>query len=216
MTLTITQWNCRGLITNIDDVHDLLEQSQPTVLCLQETRLGEKHKNVIRRYNVFRKDRSTSQIASGGVAIIVPPNIPAKEIQLNTNLEAIAVTIMMHRQVTLCSIYLPPGTPVTRKQLYNLLDEIPEPYILLGDFNAHNKLWGSTRTDPRGRLIEDAIIDNSLHLFNDGTPTYICPSTLKESSIDLSIGTANISDLFTWHVMRNPLGSDHYPVSLQA
>ena len=34
------------------------------------------------------------------------------------------------------------------------LEQLSAPMILLGDFNAHNPLWGSKKMSTRGRMIE--------------------------------------------------------------
>ena len=39
--------------------------------------------------------------------------------------------------------------------LDNLLQQLPTPYILLGDFNGHIILWGGQNNDSRGELIEN-------------------------------------------------------------
>ena len=45
-------------------------------------------------------------------------------------------------------------------------------WLIGGDFNAKNKLWGSSITDRRGRQLSDWIVSNKLSYLNDGTNTY--------------------------------------------
>ena len=55
---------------------------------------------------------------------------------------------------TVCSIYLLPTDQVTEEDMRELLEQLPAPMILLGDFNAHNLLWGSEKMNTRGRMME--------------------------------------------------------------
>ena len=43
---------------------------------------------------------------------------------------------------------------VTEEDMRDLLEHLPAPMILLGDFNAHNSLWGSEKMSTRGRIME--------------------------------------------------------------
>ena len=47
------------------------------------------------------------------------------------------------RKMTICSIYLLPTDLVTEEDIRVLLEQPPALMILLGDFNAHNSLWGN-------------------------------------------------------------------------
>ena len=50
------------------------------------------------------------------------------------------------RKRTICSIYLPPTGLVTKKDIRDLLEQLPAPMILLEHFNA---LWGSEKISTR-------------------------------------------------------------------
>ena len=52
----------------------------------------------------------------------------------------------------ICSVYIPPSFPLYSQHLDNLLQQLPSPYILLGDFNGHNILWGGQNNDSRVNL----------------------------------------------------------------
>ena len=72
----------------------MLKDFDPTVLCCQETYL--KPNNIIE----FRKHLSyhvhfegVDGRACGGVSVLVKKSIPHRQISLNTNLQAVAVTV---------------------------------------------------------------------------------------------------------------------------
>ena len=211
----IIQWNCRGLFKNLDDVCELLHSNQPSVMCLQETHLNSKHTNFLNSYLVFRKDRDGCTYSSGGVAIVARKSLACHTIQLNTVLEAVAIrVIIFNRLITVCSLYIPPDYHLLSSEFEALVDQLPEPFIVLGDLNAHNPLWGSSRTDARGRLIEKFLTSSGACLFNKQQPTYHNIAHNTYSHLDLAIGSAVLFPSLEWDVDTNPYGSDHFPTSL--
>ena len=85
----------------------------------------------------------------------------------------------------------------------------------MGDFNAHNPIWGGVLVDERGKIIEDIIDINNLFLFNDGSKTYQNIHAGYSSAIDLSICSSNVYLDFHWSVNEFLNGSDHYPIHLK-
>ena len=70
--------------------------------------------------------------AAGGVSIFINNNAPHSHIPLNTNLQAVAVSITLHQVITLCSIYIPPSSKLSPKDLDDLVLQLLSPFILLG------------------------------------------------------------------------------------
>ena len=35
------------------------------------------------------------------------------------------------------------------------MNQLPTPIIMMGDFNAHNTVWGGDKTSARGKIIDD-------------------------------------------------------------
>ena len=52
----------------------------------------------------------------------------------------------------------------------------PQPFMFVGDFNCHSKVWGFWDTNDRGEIIEDVIAENDLCILNE-KPTYLHPPT---------------------------------------
>lgn len=213
----IIQWNVRGILRNLDDVQELLSKFNAKVLCVQETHLTPKHKDFLRQYIIFRKDREDPVVPSGGVAIIADRSIACQHLKLPTALEAVAIrAVLFNKLITICSVYIPPHQQLHRRDLESLIDELPEPFLVLGDFNAHNVLWGDAHCDARGRLIEQLLFSSSLCLLNMKEPTYFSLANNTYSSIDLSISSPSLLPVFKWNVLKNPYGSDHFPIILSA
>ena len=78
--------------------------------------------------------------AAGGSTILVRDNILHSYVNLNTDLQAVAVRITLDKTITLCSVYIPPNSSLSLTQLKNLSDQLPTPFIIMGDFNGHNPL----------------------------------------------------------------------------
>ena len=77
--------------------------------------------------------------ASDVVTTLLSNTVSQRQIILNTNLQAHAVNVTLHRNFTICNLYLPPNKHVSYQELHDLISQLP-PFLLLGDFNAHNPL----------------------------------------------------------------------------
>ncbi|GFX95438.1 putative RNA-directed DNA polymerase from transposon X-element [Trichonephila clavipes] len=145
----------------IDDVKDIIRQYHPVCVALQETFLKSCHTTKIRRYGCVRKDTEGPSV-SGGVCIFTSLDVPSSALPLHTSLQAVAVRIHSTSLITVCCLYFPPNTVIHQHDLTNLVDQLPAPFVILGDFNGHSTLWGSAKTNPRGRQIEHDLY-NSHH-----------------------------------------------------
>lgn len=211
--MTLIQWNSNGFYSHLAELQNIIAQTNPEFICLQETRFNRNKITTLKGYTVYQKNREDYRIASGGVAIFTANNIFAEEIPLQTDLEAIAITTYAPTKITICNIYLAPDLNFDLRQLHRLAIQLPTPYLILGDFNGHNTLWGSRQTDRKGRIIEE-FIDDHLILLNDGTPTHFCARTGTLSAIDLSLCTPTLATRVTWEVLQHYHGSDHFPIKI--
>ena len=130
--------------------------------------------------------------------------------QLKTNLQAIAVSVTLHRTISICSIYIPPRAKIEQKDLDEIVNQLPTPY-LLGDFNGHNVIWGSDDVNERGRILEKFINANNLCLFNDNKRTYLYPATGTYTSLDLSICFPALLLYYEWKVHDDFVGVITFP-----
>ena len=193
----------------------MINETNPGAICLQETKLGDKPFNFGLNYCFYRSPPIDSERAKGGAAIIIKKSVQQSSIDLNTRLQAVAVRVLFNKFLTICSIYLPPDCNFNCEDLQDLIDQLPPPFLILGDFNAHNPLWGSILLDHKGKTIEDILDRNSISLFNDGRNTYHNVHTGYSSAIDLSICSSNLLVEFEWSVEEELRGSDHYPIYLK-
>ena len=216
MDKTVLQWNCRGFRANFEELKTLLAQKEASVACLQEIKLKDSDRCSVNGFDRYIKCQTTTDgSATGGVGILVKKGTPHHVLSLTTSLQAVAVQVTLHRLLTVCSLYLPPGrSSGERSALEDLLRQLPAPVLMLGDFNAHSDLWGNPTDLPNDTVIEDFISLNDLFLFNDGTPTYLHLGHGSFTAIDLSLCSPSVGLDFTWEVGRDQHGSDHFPIFL--
>ncbi|KAB0797694.1 hypothetical protein PPYR_08687, partial [Photinus pyralis] len=131
-----------------------------------------------------------------------------------TNLEAVATTIITSSKFNICNIYLPPNLNISNNDIAIVLEQIPSPRIIIGDFNAHNEIWGSISTDARGRIIESIIDRYNLNLLNDGNQTRFNSFTGNFSTLDLSICDPQTGTHLEWDVIPHIYGSYHRPIKI--
>jgi len=116
-------------------------------------------------------------------------------------LEVIAISIKVESEITLCNIYLPNQTNFNHTDLNNIINQLPKPFILTGDFNSHSPHWGSEKIDQRGKSIEKVLEDDNIILLNTGAPTRLNPATGLFSAIDLSISSTLLGQRVLWSVL---------------
>ena len=152
-------------------------------------------------------------IAAGGTSIFIRNDLLHRKLELNTDLQAVAVRVSSHKPVTICSLYV--NDSININQLTELCKQLPTPFLLVGDFNAHNPLWGDVQdTDARGKTIEQLLGETNICILNDGSPTYLDPRTLKTSSIDLTLCSPDLASELKWSALEDTHGSDHFPILL--
>ncbi|MES9951106.1 MAG: reverse transcriptase domain-containing protein [Candidatus Thiodiazotropha sp.] len=212
----ILQWNCRGLKSNFNEILLLLSLLRPSVLCLQETFLKPDDSINFKGFNIYNYIHQDCVRPSGGSSILIQSSCPQRQLQLTTDLQAVAVSVTLDKEVSICSVYIPPNFTLQAKQLDDLLSQLPSPYMLLGDFNGHNFLWGCSENNQRGKLIEEFIGKNDICLMNDTSSTYIHPATGNFSSLDLSLCHPSLLLDFEWSVCDDQHGSDHFPVLIES
>ena len=213
MTNHILQWNCRSVKANFEELN-LLIHEKPVAVCLQETFLKDSDKFSLKYHSCYFKHCGRGDKASGGVAVIVNNNVPHHSDRLDSHLQAVAVRISLNKTITLCSVYLPPSSPLNIKKPDHLIDQLPKPFILMGYFNSHHTLWGCLDTNDKGRAIEDFVTRQDLVLLNDKSSTYLHPVTGTYSSLDLTICRPGIFPDFNWKVVDDLHGSDHFPIKV--
>ena len=102
---------------------------------------------IIRGFNcIHLTGRDIGGGACGGVSVLFSDGIPYSECSLNTTLQAKAVSISTSNNITICSLYLPSSENRNIVLLTRLIDQLPIPFVVCGDFNGHSTTWGCDKT----------------------------------------------------------------------
>ena len=123
---------------------------------------------------------------------------------MNTPLQAMAARVTLNKFVTFCSIHLPPPDHVAKTDVINLIEQLPSPFVLLGDFNGHSPVWSNESYNSRGQMLEDLFSEMDLCILNDGST----------SALDISICGPSLVLDYEWNTHEDLCGSDHFPVIL--
>lgn len=216
MPLSVLQWNCCGFQTRLPFTQKLVSDYNPDVICIQETNLKENQNASLRRYTSHCQNRTNYNRASGGVAILTRNSITSNPVQITSPFEAIAIKLLIPTEITICNIYLPDSQNLNLSELTNLINQLPSPFLLLGDFNARNILWGSNYTDTRGRVIESLLLTTDIVLLNTGESTHFSAASGSFSSIDLSLCSPSLVPSLDWQVIPDLYDSDHFPLMISS
>ena len=208
-------WNCRGISNKKEELQILIKHLMPIAICIQESKMKENKSFEIKNYSFEHKPQQTDEEenAKGGVGIFIRKEIPYISVNLNTNFQAIAVQLYSHKKITLCSLYIPPDQIFTQQELENLIQQLPKPFILTGDFNSHNEIWFDKKTDIKGRIVENFILENNLCLLDENKFTFCRGNT--QSHIDLTLVSPEIFTEFMWSTYDDQCSSDHVPIIIK-
>ena len=215
--MSVLQWNCRGYRGNFEELKTLImHQKTPSCICLQETFHGAVTPYPPSSYKIYAADAVINYEPHTrpprGVITLVQQDIPHYPVALNTDLEAIAIRINLHKEYTICNIYITPTEVVTKDQIIQLTRQLPKPFLLVGDFNARSQTWGDSVCNEHGREVEDFLQSTDTCLLNSDEPTHYHIQTDTLSCIDLAFTSPDIINDFSWKPCDDPYNSDHFPI----
>jgi len=214
MAQKILQWNMRSYKTSFTDLKIILNNHAPICMCLQETlQSNQPNLRSPSHYAIVHSKPVRQDMHERGAAILIHNRVNYDIINLQTTLQAAAISIYLDRRYTVCSLYLP-HHPVDLASMEQLINQLPHPLILMGDVNARSPMWGCDYTDARGRLFEEIFINHPLTVLNDDTPTHYHIQTNSYSIIDLAICSSQIQDQLTYRVTNDLHSSDHFPIEV--
>ena len=212
----IIQWNIQSYRSNFQNLKLLLAEHSPACVCLQETLTGP-NLHPPSSHVAYTSLPTRQDNHERGSAILVRNTVFHKHLPLRTPLQATAVRIYLDKVYTVCSLYLP-HTDVSRADVAALLDQLPRPFLLLGDMNARGPLWDpgyTSASNSRGALFEELLADRDISLLNNDSFTHYHIQTNTYSVIDLSLCSSDALLNFRYSVDPSLHGSDHYPIHLK-
>ena len=137
----ILSWNCCGLRQKKSFIEKYIWENRPLCIGFQETKLKTESNFKVTNYSYIDQPLEVEGIAQGGVGFLIHNDVVYHRIKLQTNFQAIAIHAFLHKRITICNIYINPLDVFTQTDLENLINQLPKPFILMGDFDSHHTLW---------------------------------------------------------------------------
>lgn len=208
---TILQWNSRSASSNKDDLIRLLHLHAISIAAVSETWFKPSQLFKVSGYQCLRDDRIDGK---GGAALLIKNSLPFSPVSIKPPNSSFQLVAAIVSNITFVSLYIPPSTPFDLPLWVHMLSKISSPLVILGDFNAHSPLWGSSSSDPSGHKIIDLMDSLNICLLNDGSPTRFSNPGQSPSAVDISLCSPSIYPIISWRTTSDSCGSDHYPIIL--
>lgn len=174
-TLRITTWNCNGLVSRINEIEYFLNDHKIDILLISESHLTRHTHVSVKGYMIYNAVHP-SQRPRGGASIIIKNNIEHQEEEKIENemfqIACVSVSLKNNKTFKICAIYSPPRHNIKSEHYIEVLKGFQNHFILGGDFNAKNKLWGSRLTTPKGHQLHKACRALKCEIYSGNEPTY--------------------------------------------
>lgn len=131
-----------------------------------------------KKFNVYRNDRSLTQMVSKGVAILVHSKYDGEIINIRIKLEAIAIKSKLPDPLTICSFYFLPGTDIRIEDLENIKTQVSNTDWVGKYTNKNEKVLEEVFDNLILLMIQDLTSANVRSLFQ----TWTCPTAIPHST----------------------------------
>ena len=208
----ILQWNCRSIIPKLDSFKAMINNLKCDVFSICETWLTPDINLNFNNYNIVRLDRD---IPYGGVLLGIKKCYSFYKINLPSiqGIECVACQInIQDKDLCIASVYIPPKALIRQQMLSDIVELLPSPRLILGDFNSHGVAWGSSYNDNRSTLIYNLCDNFNMTVLNNGDMTRVPKPPARPSALDLSLCSTSLRLDCSWKVVYDPHGSDHLPI----
>ena len=216
MSLSVLSLNCNSIYTKLAEIKLLLYATKPSVMCLTETWANARYLPTFCGYECYWCNRGA---LGGGLCILVRRSLCCQQLNLlrfqQGVLEVQAVTVLLNTgsPFTILNLYNP-NAAVTSQELMFYVDQLSDPFLITGDFNAHSPLLSSScmRSDATGRALENLLLTTPTVLLNTvDFHTYLDRRSGTRGCLDLFLASSDVAPYFNISRLRD-VGSDHYPI----
>lgn len=204
-------WNCRSLLPKKHELIYWAKTNKVKILLLTETWLHKDFQCRINGFNVVRHDRNDG---NGGALIAIEETISFQSLNIifqNPTIQIVAVKIDIY---TILVSYVQPNSRITDSFWTDILKQLHPPIIFTGDFNAHNILWGSQKTNRMGRILSDTMLAHNMVLLNNKESTLVTYPPIIGSILDLTYISQSVQQYVVWELLPFPMGSNHRPTKI--
>ena len=227
--LKIISANVNSIVTNErrHNLLKLLQEENPDIALLNETKLKHFHRPKFKEYDILRNDRKSAN--GGGVALLIKKNIKYEQIAVSPHfeiLETVVVRIGLRsdKSLFIISVYAP-GIKANEfinelSELFSTLtlDNTNNYYMLAGDLNAKHTIWNNSYYNGRGlalaNWVADREIDLRLSLRGNNIPTFPRSNAFLDIAIlDSRLKLNNLNSEDTLQTID--IDSDHRAIEIQ-
>lgn len=138
------QWNCKSITSKRHELNFLLQKNSVAIAAISETWLKPNSRFRVQGFACLRDDRVDGY---AGSALLIGESLTYSQISLPSHSDAFNVVAAKVLDISFVSIYIPHPSPSLIPDLQSVLSCVPQPLIVLGDFNTHHTSWGSPSCD---------------------------------------------------------------------
>ncbi|KAG7312855.1 hypothetical protein JYU34_001236 [Plutella xylostella] len=208
----VLQWNAQSLKSKKHEVLNLIDDIRPVIVAVSESWLAPGSRFRVPGYSCLRDDRDDG---FAGCALLVKRTLTFSSIPTPPHGQEFNVVALRALDIAFVSVYFPDPHPSHLPSFYNIISSLPQPLLIMGDFNAHHTSWGSYHTDAFAIALLDMLDTLDVCILNDGSPTRrVLPRQNPKSAVDLTFSSPLLSTSIFWRVLPNTFGSDHFPISI--
>ena len=204
--VTFLQWNAQSLRNKVNQLVGHLVSNDVSVILIQESCLGQTDEIDLPGFVTYILPMQSGQ--TRGLLTAVRREIPSERLEINelTGVDVLGVRIKIgNKCYNVHNVYYHHENNQSPADLETLFSDDT---LLFGDFNAHHGMWGSNKTDKRGKLVAKVIEDTGTHVITN------CPHepTRGDAVIDLAILPKTLAARANTRVTHELL-SDHYALT---
>jgi len=180
--LRIAHWNSNSIKNKKHEFISFLNQHNPDLVSINETKLDSDANFGIHNYSIIRLDKSSR---SGGVMVLIKEGIKFEQTDIldkfNLQLITIKISINQSNKFHFITMYLPPQDLIPEEDFFRSLNSLKH-FVLVGDLNSKSKAWYCKNENPNGKLLNSALLKSpNIAVVKNKTPTQL--STFKTYDI---------------------------------
>jgi ribonuclease HI/exonuclease III len=216
--LSLLQWNCRSIQNKTHVLANFLKEHFFHVLLLQSLNCsffqlpkldGYYYPPVCDTENGRVMTATYVSISITYTSFAIPVD------SVDCRLSVCGVSIPSGKHCTkIVNVYYPSGSKESKQVdwIVNKINSEEASWIIGGDFNVSNRLWDSDAIIGEGEHLADTILNSYLTELNDGTFTRIGNKNQRNTAIDITLATNDLTTDFNWKTCDDSLFSDHLPI----
>lgn len=210
MDQVIIQWNCRSISNKKQEFIYLINKYNPFIIAVSEIWLKPENNFKLPSFYSLMDCRADGR---AGCALFVRDHCPVTTIPTKHS-NTWHSTCARVEGISFLSLYIPSPSIEILIELKHLIASLPQPTIILGDFNIHHQMWGCDSNDPLGEQFLEILDYTNLCILNSGARTLRTLPDQASSAVDLSVCSPTLAAQISWKVLDSSYGSDHFPILL--